>query len=185
MNLTQPEIIHSIIENTPFNSGDVACIDQAKEKFQEWRNEIVTSLMQYIQNDTNLQTHLNEKAISMQTVESNLFEWYDRIINDTHDDDFWNNIWLFGLKTLQLDIEISYIITFGYRFVFELQQRIFSTYREGSALKLSNAISNIISCTISIVSESAYYERFACSEQAGLTKPIIQRLINVEVNSRT
>ncbi len=184
MNSIQTGFIEAAIQASCLRDADKACIDQARDKLAEWRSEVVSDLMDHLRGDPLLLERLEAKGIKVDGLESAAFEWYDRLIGGAYGDDYWNDVWLLGLHALNADLEVSHIIGIGCHLSFELHQRIFETYREGSAVLVAHAISSLISTTITVAAESAYYELFACVQRAGITKPIIQRMINIEVNKQ-
>ena len=185
MNAIQSGYVDAAIQASCLDEADKACVDQARDKLAEWRSEVVSDLMDYLRSDQSLLDRLEAKGIRIDSLESHALAWYDRLISGAYGDDYWNDVWLLGLHALNADLEVSHIIGIGCHLSFELHRRIFETYREGSAILVAHAMTSLISSTVTIAAESAYYELFACVQRAGITKPIIQRMINIEVNSQT
>ena len=184
MNAIQSGYIDAAIHASGFGDADKACIEQAKGKLVEWRSDVVSGLMDYLRGDQSLLDSLEEQGVSMASFESLALEWYDRLISGVYGDDYWGDLWLLGLHALNADWEVSQIIGVGTYVSGDLQRRIFETYREGSAVAVAHAMGSLISSSMTVAAESAYYELFACVQRAGITKPIIQRMIKIEVNSK-
>lgn len=184
MNAIQTEFVAAAIQASCLGEADKAYVDQARGMLIEWRSEIISELMDYLRGDPLLMKRLEAKGINMSSLETHALKWYDRLIGGAYSDDYWNDVWLLGLHVLNADLEVSHIIGIGSHLSFEIQQRIFETYREGSAVNVARAINHMITGTVTVAAEAAYYELFACVQRAGITKPIIQRMINIELNTQ-
>lgn len=184
MNATQTRFVDAAIHASSLGDTDKAYVDQARSQLAEWRSEVVSDLMNYLRSNALLIERLEAKGINVDSLEPYALKWYDRLIGGAYGDDYWNDVWLLGLHALNADLEVSHIIEIGSHVSFTLNQRIFETYREGSAVLLAHAISSLISSSITVAAEAAYYELFACVQRAGITKPIIQRMIKIELNTQ-
>ena len=164
---------------------DIAYIQQAKSKLREWSSDIVTELINSLKEDTTFFPKLKSSGHDIQQFETEALEWYRLFTNASYDEYYWEKVWKLGLLSLKAEIRISQIMAISHYVRLSLRRRIFETYREASAASLIQALSHLITCTSSIVAEAAYSELFSCVEKAGIRKPILQRMINLEVDQKT
>jgi len=184
VNAIQTRFIDASIQASGLSAADKTYIDQARGQWVEWRLEVVSGLMDHLRSDSLLMERLEAKSISVDALEPYALEWYDRLIAGAYGDNYWSDVWLLGLHALNTDLEVSHILGIGSYLSFELHRRIFETYREGSAMLVAHAINSLISSTFNVVAESAYYELSSCVQRAGITKPILQRMIKLEVKKQ-
>jgi len=184
MSTHQTEYVTAILQSTGFSDDDKDCLNKARNQLMEWRAEIIPQLIKTLGSSSTFSEYLKTKELNASHFETLALEWYERLFSGVYNNDYWNDVWLLGLRALNEELEVSHIIAIAHNLNLELQQRTFQTYREGSAVCVARSVNSLISSTMMVASQAMYFELFACVQRAGITKPIIQRMINLEVNSR-
>lgn len=166
---------------TQFNLEDQEVLREASEALLPLGDEVKRMFYDVLFGYAPTAAVFHELSQSRVEREATLKKWYEKMVAGDYDDAFWNWQWFVGLVHIQHHVSTTFMLSMMARVQTFLLRKCLELFEEASAEKVYGALHRLTSCIGVFMAEGYHQQYLDAIERAGLAKPLVDRLVTLEV----